>query len=169
MRTTRYRNYITPRLAEAGRILVQSRPAAAVENATMENKQPIQIVLSFLDRINGHDVEGICSLLSSDHIFVDGLGNKFSGIENLHKGWASYFNWFPDYAISHEDVLGSGQIVLLTGSARGTYAVGGNLPTENHWEVPSAWKAVVRNAQIAEWHVYADNQPVRKIMGQINP
>jgi hypothetical protein len=64
---------------------------------------------------------------------------------------------------------GSGPIVLLTGSARGTYAVGGNLPTENHWEVPSAWKAVVRNAQIAEWHVYADNQPVRKIMGQINP
>jgi ketosteroid isomerase-like protein len=149
--------------------LLQSRPAAAVENATMENKQPIQIVLSFLDRINAHDVEGICSLLASDHIFVDGLGNKFSGIENLRKGWAGYFNWFPDYAISHEDVLGSGQIVLLTGSARGTYSVGGNLPTENHWEIPTAWKAVVRNDQIAEWHVFADNQPVRKIMGQINP
>ena len=135
----------------------------------MENKQPIQIVLSFLDRINAHDVEGICALLTPDHIFVDGLGNKFSGVENLGKGWASYFSWFPDYAISHEDVLGSGQIVLLTGSARGTYAVGCKLPKENHWEVPAAWKAVVRNGQIAEWHVYADNQPVRKIMGQTNP
>ena len=134
----------------------------------MENKQPIEIVLSFLEKINAHDVEGICSLMTSDHIFIDGLGNRFGGIENLRKGWASYFHWFPDYEISHEDVLGSGLIVLLTGSARGTYAVGGNLPTENHWEVPSAWKAVVRNAQIAEWHVYADNQPVRKIMGQIN-
>jgi ketosteroid isomerase-like protein len=149
--------------------LLQSRPAAAGENATMENKQPIQIVLSFLDRINAHDVEGICSLIASDHIFVDGLGNKFSGIEKLRKGWASYFGWFPDYSISHEDVLGSGQIVLLAGSARGTYAVGGKLPKENRWEVPAAWKAVVRNDQIAEWHVYADNQPVRTIMGQINP
>jgi ketosteroid isomerase-like protein len=86
----------------------------------MENKEPIQIVLSFLDRINLHDVDGICALMTQDHIFVDGLGNKFSGVENLRKGWASYLNWFPDYAISHEDVLGSGQIVLLTGSARGT-------------------------------------------------
>jgi len=149
--------------------LLQSRPAVAVENATMENKQPIEIVLSFLEKINAHDVEGICSLMTSDHIFIDGLVNRFGGIENLRKGWASYFHWFPDYAISHEDVLGSGLIVLLTGSARGTYAVGGTLPTENHWEVPAAWKAVVRNGQIAEWHVYADNQPVRKIMGQINP
>jgi len=59
--------------------------------------------------------------------------------------------------------------VLLTGSARGTYAAGSKLPKENHWEIPAAWKAVVRNGQIAEWHVYADNQPARKIMGQSNP
>jgi ketosteroid isomerase-like protein len=135
----------------------------------MENKEPIQVVLSFLDRINAHDVDGICTLMTQDHTFVDGLGNKFSGVENLRKGWASYFSWFPDYAVSHDEILCSGQIVLLTGSARGTYAIGGRLPKENHWEVPVAWKAVVRNYQIAEWHVYADNQPTRKIMGESNP
>jgi ketosteroid isomerase-like protein len=135
----------------------------------MESKEPIQIVLSFLDRINAHDVEGICALMTQDHTFVDGLGNKFSGVENLRKGWASYFNWFPDYTVSHEEILGSGPIVLLAGSARGTYAVGGKLPKENHWEVPAAWKAVVRNGQIAAWQVYADNQPARKIMGERNP
>jgi ketosteroid isomerase-like protein len=135
----------------------------------MDSKEPIAIVLSFLDKINAHDVAGICALITPDHTFVDGLGNKASGIENLRKGWASYFSWFPDYSVSHEEVLGSGQIVLVTGSARGTYAVAGKLPKENHWEVPAAWKAVVRNGQIAAWHVYADNQPVRKIMGQSNP
>jgi ketosteroid isomerase-like protein len=135
----------------------------------MASKHPIEIVLSFVDRINAHNVEGICALLTPDHVLVDSLGSKFSGVENLRKGWASYFTWFPDYAISHEDILGSGQIVLLTGSARGTYAVGGKLPKENYWEVLAAWKAVIRNNQIAEWHVYADNQPARKIMGQTNP
>jgi ketosteroid isomerase-like protein len=135
----------------------------------MDSKEPIAIVLSFLDKINAHDVAGICALMTPDPTFVDGLGNKASGIENLHKGWASYFSWFPDYSVSHEEVLGSGQIVLVTGSARGTYAVAGKLPKENHWEVPAAWKAVVRNGQITAWHVYADNQPVRKIMGQSNP
>jgi ketosteroid isomerase-like protein len=52
----------------------------------MENKEPIQIVLSFLERINEHDVEGICALMTPDHVFVDGLGNKFSGVENLRMG-----------------------------------------------------------------------------------
>lgn len=135
----------------------------------MENHEPIQSVLSFLDRINAHDVSGICALLTADHVFVDSLGNPFSGVENLRKGWASYFSSFPDYAVSHEEILGDGQIVLLTGNARGTYAASGNLPKENHWQVTAAWKAVVRNGRIAEWHVYADNQPVRKIMGERNP
>jgi len=135
----------------------------------MQNQEPIEVVLSFLDRINAHDVGGICSLMTPDHTFIDGLGNKFTGVANLRKGWASYFSWFPDYAISHEEILGNGQIVLLTGSARGTYAAGSKLPKENHWETPAAWKAVVRNGQIAEWHVYADNQPARRIMGESNP
>jgi hypothetical protein len=71
--------------------------------------------------------------------------------------------------VSHEEVLGTGQIVLLTGSARGTCAAGGTLPKENSWQVPAAWKAVVRDGQIAQWHVYADNQPARKIMGESSP
>jgi hypothetical protein len=32
----------------------------------MENREPIQIVLSFLDRIKAHDVNGICALLTPD-------------------------------------------------------------------------------------------------------
>lgn len=135
----------------------------------MDSKEPIETVLSFLDKINAHDVAGICALMTPDHTFVDGLGNRASGIENLRKGWAAYFTWFPDYSVSHEEILGGGQVVLLTGSARGTYAVNGKLPKENYWEVPAAWKAVVKNGQIAEWRVYADNQPARKLIGQANP
>jgi len=76
---------------------------------------------------------------------------------------------FPDYAVSHQDILCDGELVLLTGTACGMLAVAGQLPKENHWEIPAAWKAVVRGGQIAEWHVYADNQPARKVMGDRNP
>jgi hypothetical protein len=51
----------------------------------------------------------------------------------------------------------------------GPNIVAGKLPKENHWEVLGAGKAVVRNGRIAEWHVYVDNQPVRKIMGESHP
>ena len=37
------------------------------------------------------------------------------------------------------------------------------------WEVPAAWRAVVQDGKIAEWRVYADNQPLRKLMGDATP
>jgi hypothetical protein len=54
----------------------------------------------------------------------------------------------------------------MLGKAAGTYAVDGQLPLENHWELPAAWKAVVRDGQVSHWQVYADNQPVRDIMSE---
>ena len=47
--------------------------------------------------------------------------------------------------------------------------VKGQLPKENHWSAPAAWRAVVRDGLIAEWQVYADIQSARKIMGVQNP
>jgi len=41
----------------------------------------------------------------------------------------------------------------------------GNLLAEAHWEIPAAWKAVVHNERVSEWRVYADNEPVWKVMG----
>jgi limonene-1,2-epoxide hydrolase len=35
--------------------------------------------------------------------------------------------------------------------------------------VPAAWRAIVQNGKIAEWRVYADNQPLRKLMGDTTP
>jgi len=40
---------------------------------------------------------------------------------------------------------------------------------ENFWEVPASWLAVVQGGLLAEWRVYADNQPLRKLMGDNVP
>jgi len=135
----------------------------------MKTTEPVQVVLEFVNRINRHDVDGICALMAPDHLFVDGLGNKITGAQTMRKGWDTYFTWFPDYAVSHDTILRDQDVVLLTGTASGTYASGGKLPKENHWQIPAAWKGVVRDGRIAEWHVYADNQPARKIMRWENP
>jgi len=135
----------------------------------MDSPAPVDVALAFLGRINAHDVEGLCALMTEDHILMDGLGARSEGREMMRKGWSLYFSCFPDYRVSHEDVLSRGSTVLLTGSAEGTFAREGKLPAENHGRVPAAWKAVVRVGRIAEWHVYADNQPARKIMGWDNP
>lgn len=135
----------------------------------MSSKEPVAVVLVFLDAINARDVDKLCALMSEDHIFVDGLGNQVRGKESMRKGWIGYFQWFPDYRVSHEEIFSEGNVVAAFGVAEGTYAVKGNLPKENHWTVPAAWKAVVQDGLVKEWHVYADNQAARKIMGWPNP
>ena len=134
----------------------------------MSTPGPVEIVLSFMDRINAANVEQLCALMTEDHVFVDGLGNRVQGRETMRKGWTVYFHMFPDYRISHTDIFSQGNVVAAFGSAEGTLAVEGKLPHENHWRAPAAWRAVVRDGLIAEWQVFADNQQARKIMGSPN-
>jgi hypothetical protein len=57
----------------------------------------------------------------------------------------------------------------MFGNARGTFAVNGNPPRQNSWEIPAAWKALVIDGRVAEWRVYCDNDPARKIMAANSP
>jgi uncharacterized protein (TIGR02246 family) len=135
----------------------------------MKKEESIAVVVSFLDAINAGDVEKLCALMSEDHLFVDALGNKVKGREAMRKAWAGYFQLFPDYRVSHEEILSDGRLVAAFGSAEGTYAIKGKLAKSNHWAAPAAWKAIVEDGLVKEWRVYADNQAARKIMSLPNP
>ena len=132
--------------------------------STMENRA-VAVALEFVNRINRHDVGGLAAIMSEDHRFIDGLGQAVEGRERMEKGWLGYFSWFPDYRIKVDDILSNGNVVALFGTAEGTFSVNGKLAAENHWKIPAAWKAVIRGEQVSEWSVYADNEPVWKVMG----
>jgi hypothetical protein len=61
----------------------------------------------------------------------------------------------------------------LQGKARqgkercGTYTPDGVLREEARWSTPAAWLAVVERGLVAEWRVYADNEPIRRRMTQL--
>lgn len=130
----------------------------------MTSASALDVSMSFVARINDHDVPGIVALMTPDHAFTDGLGNTFSGRDKMRQGWIGYFQWFPDYSIEITEAFDRGNVVALFGKARGTFAVNGKLTKENSWEIPAAWRAVVKDGLVAEWQVYCDNDPVRKIM-----
>jgi len=132
--------------------------------STMENRA-VAVALEFVNRINRHDVGGLAAIMSEDHRFIDSLGQAVDGRERMEKGWLTYFDWFPDYRIKVDEILSNGNVVALFGTAEGTFAVNGKLVAENHWKIPAAWKAVIRGEQVSEWSVYADNEPVWKVMG----
>ena len=130
---------------------------------------PMQAVLNFIERINAHDADQLVDLITDDHVFVDSLGSIVQGKEKMRSAWKSYFTFCPDYQISHEDILQSGNTVAAFGTAGGTISVKGRLVEENRWKIPAAWKAVAVRGLIHEWRVYADNKPVYDILARSGP
>ncbi len=130
----------------------------------MTTADPDRVALRYVNEINRHDVAALSALMSPDFRFVDGLGQEVRGKDRMREAWTSYFALFPDYRISVRDHLTLGPVVALFGTASGTYAVGTELPVHNRWSVPAAWRAVVREGLVVEWQVYADNEPVRRVI-----
>jgi hypothetical protein len=54
--------------------------------------------------------------------------------------------------------------VIVVGTAGGTYSRDGNSHVDDGWETPAAWLARVNRGLLAEWRVYADNEPIRRRM-----
>jgi ketosteroid isomerase-like protein len=124
---------------------------------------------AFVNAINHRSSAEIAGLMTEDHVFIDSLGARVAGREQMKKGWEGYFGMVPDYAISVDETFVDGSVVVMLGAAQGTYSSGGPLKPENKWRTPAAWRAVVRGSSVAEWRVYADNQPIRRIMASNAP
>ena len=113
----------------------------------------------FTAAINRHDIEALTSLMTPDHLFVDSMGHQVKGATSMQLGWRGYFAMCPDYAISIRNVLVQSDLILATGEASGTID---NTP----WQTPAAWQVTIRNGQVAEWRVFADNKPVYEILAR---
>ena len=129
-------------------------------------QSPKRVAHAFVDAINHRDVDEIVQLMTEDHVFIDSLGAKVQGKLNMMEGWKGYFRMVPDYSITVEETFVDGAVVAMLGIAQGTYSNGGVLRPENRWSTPAAWRALIRGSQVAEWRVFADNEPIRQIMAK---
>jgi ketosteroid isomerase-like protein len=125
-------------------------------------ESPRETAHAFVEAINRHDVDALCALMSEGHRFIDSLGSAFEGKDALRAGWEGYFRMVPDYVLTVRETLCDGAVVVMLGSAGGTYAKDGLLTPANRWETPAAFRAEVHDGRVTEWRVYADNEPLRK-------
>jgi hypothetical protein len=137
------------------------------------------VARGFVRAINRQDVEGLAGLMAPEHRFVDSLGHAAEGREKMQAAWAAYFLMVPDYSIAVEETychpsdedLSPGtptaqEVVVMLGVAQRTHAPDGKLRAENRWKTPAAFRAFVEDGLVAEWRVYADNEPIRRRMAQ---
>jgi len=135
----------------------------------MGNTKALDVVMEFIKRINAGNASALSEVMTEDHVFQDALGKRFVGRDKMIEGWKQYFQLVASYRIRADEFFQTDQTFAVFGSASGMCSHKGNAGMENFWEVPAAWRAVVRGDLIAEWHVYADNQPLRKLMGDSAP
>jgi ketosteroid isomerase-like protein len=130
------------------------------------NESAESVAQAFIEAINRHDVAALANLMSGEHRFIDSLGNVVEGRDKMRAGWTAYFRMVPDYSIAIRESHGNGSVVVLLGYAQGTYTADGQLRNENRWKTPAAFRAQVEDGKVAEWRVYADNDPIRKLMAR---
>lgn len=135
----------------------------------MRDQYSLDVALAFVAKINSHDVNGVVEWMTADHVFVDALGSTLRGADQMRQAWKGYFSLFADYSIEVTDQFNRNNLVAMFGKARGTLAINGNLLRQNFWEIPAAWRANVQQGRVAEWRVYCDNEPARKIMAANAP
>lgn len=129
----------------------------------------LSVVEAFARAINARSVQQLVGLMTDDHVFVDSLGSRIVGKQNMANGWEGYFRMVPDYGITIEENFVDGSTVVMLGTAHGTYSPDGSLRPENRWSTPSAWRAEIRGSLVAQWRVYADNEPIRQVMARNPP
>jgi ketosteroid isomerase-like protein len=129
-------------------------------------QSPESVAHAFLRAINRQDADATVALMSPDHRFIDSLGNVVEGAQEMREGWAAYFRMVPDYVVAIEETYSNGPVVLMLGVAQGTFTRDGQLHAENRWQTPIAVRAQVADGKVTEWRVYADNEPIRKVMAR---
>ena len=128
---------------------------------------PQTVAEQFVTAINAHDVERLASLMTSDHRFIDSLGSVVEGRDSMQEGWKFYFAMVSDYHLKISRCFSpetAENETMLVGVASGSYWSDGLKRPNSGWSTPVALRAVVRDGQIAEWQVYADNEPIRQQM-----
>ena len=108
----------------------------------------------------------MAELMTEEHRFVDSLENVVEGRDRMRAAWKGYFAMVPDYTITVDETYCDWPVVVMLGKAQGTYAADGRTSAENSWETPVALRARVEGGKLADWQVYADNEPMRQLMAR---
>lgn len=117
----------------------------------MANMNSEKIALSFVEKINAQDADGLSKLMTDDFRFIDYEGNINEGREMMRKGFASYFSSYPKYKIIVEKICQSGNDVAIIGKTTGSHA-----PPEIEAKWTLIWIAKIENGLVAEWRIYSD-------------
>jgi len=114
------------------------------------------LVVAFNACINARDLDGLSSLMSDDHKFIDAAGGIVAGKTSCREAWNGFFAAFPDYQNHFDDMRTTGDTVIVAGQSSCADA---------RLAGPALWRARVADGSVVEWQVYPDTPGTRAALG----
>jgi ketosteroid isomerase-like protein len=120
----------------------------------MAVKDPRAIVQAFNDCINNQDIDRLAALMSEDHTFIERDGSSHGLKSYMVEGWKQFFEMFPLYRNTFNQVKAEGNRVFVLGFAYWS---------ENKPYDPVIWTARIDNNLVTEWRIYVDSPENRQM------
>jgi len=111
------------------------------------------LMKKFNDYITNHDLDGLGTLLSDDHIFIDAAGNVIKGKDEVLDSWKSFFYFVPDYTNVFDKIVTKDRLAIATGRS---------VCSKPELSGPAIWVAYVKEGKITEWRVLDDTLENRR-------
>jgi hypothetical protein len=111
---------------------------------------PEAVVVSFVDRINRGDPDGLAGLMTDDHRLQILDEDPVDGREANVAAWRGYFSAYPEYVIYPRELFADGGRVMLVGTTTGSHL---GLPDAEEREHTVVWIADVVEGALSLWRI----------------
>ena len=118
----------------------------------MNAKDPKSIALAFNECITRQDIDGLASLMTDDHTFIDSEGTIHRSKEFMIESWKRFFEMFPRYKNIFSRIDSRDNVVVMVGYAYWS---------EEQPHDSALWTASIVNNLVSEWRVYHDTEANR--------
>ena len=122
----------------------------------MNKDEQKAVVLQFNEFINKRNKDGLATLMTDDHIFIDSANNIIHGKEKSLEAWKGFFELFPDYRNVFENLEPHNGLVVIAGHS---------ICSDKRLDGPAIWTAKTKVNKVTEWRVYRDTPENRKQLG----
>ena len=123
---------------------------------------PVAVVLSFIDRVNHGDVEGLGRLMTEDHTLEVLDEAPLRGRAANVQAWRGYVTSFPAYVIYPRRISERAGRVAVLGHTTGSHL---GLPDERERELTLIWVAAVTGGRVSGWRLLEDTAELRRDLG----
>jgi len=134
----------------------------------MTEQDNIQFARQAIAAINAHNLDAYVALIDESYVGGSEMNGVVRGREGARGAMATMFQAFPDLRLEVEEMIASGDHVviraLLTGTHKGTLA-GGIAPTNKKVTWNGCNVVQIRNGKTIRSRVYADNVSILRQIG----